>query len=228
MTDSQPQRTSALQRLQKMGAIFTGSDLTIQQGWTNKTASHYLWLWQKQGHIAGLGGHSDVFANLVVDRHPNWEAALLRALPSSIRMGTDCLRMYGWTTQIPSTPLVAIADDGPMYSVKHFDIQRRSNEWFDAVKPGVTREEMGGRSLPHLRPGWALAEMVRERIKDQDAWLIAPDDIDFSSVTPKDASDWRKACKAMDLPATPLNEDSYTALYGEISSSGSTDRPRQR
>ena len=75
---------SAHERLTLLPAVFRGADLTVRFQWTSKTASHYLYLWKRRGLVASLGGHSDVFANLVVGREPDWEAGLRLAMPSAV------------------------------------------------------------------------------------------------------------------------------------------------
>ena len=68
-----PNQLSAFERLRDLPALFRGGDLTRRFGWTSKTASQYLYLWKRRGLVQSLGGHSDVYANLLTDRHPDWE-----------------------------------------------------------------------------------------------------------------------------------------------------------
>ncbi len=183
---------SAFDRLRKLPALFRGSDLTVRLQWDSKKTSHYLWLWKRRNLVRPLGGHSDVFANLVVDARPNWEAALLLARPSAVIVGVECLRRAGWTTQIPHRPEVAVDASLPMISTEHFDVERRPDAWFAAIAPGLIEDDTASidpasRSAPSLRPAWALVDLLARA--DRNACALAPDDIDWSMVTPRERED---------------------------------------
>lgn len=189
---------SAFERLRTLPALFRGVDLTVRFQWDSKKASHYLWLWGQRGLVAGLGGHSDVFANLLVDPNPNWEAAMVMARPSAVVVGIECLRRAGWTTQIPSRPQVAIDSALPLVTTKHFDVRRRSPDWFSAVKSrGMVAGQPGVVSMTALRPAWALADMLASQ--GWGACGLQPDDIDLEEATERDGEDWARACAAFRL-----------------------------
>ena len=193
---------SSVDRLKVLPTIFRGSDITVRFQWNSKTASHYLWLWKRRGLVEPLGGHSDVFANLMVDASPNWEAALLMARPSAVIVGIECLRRAGWTTQIPARPEVAIDHALPLLSSDHFSIERRSEGWFETVRRGISRPaskaaDAVARTAPELRPAWALADMLAT-----SGWGpcgLQPDDIDFDVPMERDRLDWVRATRALRL-----------------------------
>lgn len=194
---------SAHERLASLPAVFRGADLTVRFQWSSKTASHYLYLWKRRGLVASLGGHSDVFANLVVGREPNWEAALRLAMPSAVLVGVEILRRAGWTTQIPYCPEVAVNSAEPTYQVEHFDVKSRPPGWFKLLGPGMTRPE--GQGVALLSPSWALAEMLRS-----DGWGacgLAPDDIYWDEVTESDRVEWAAACEALGMVNLEMNPD---------------------
>ncbi len=181
--------TSALQRLQSLPSVFSGRDLTLRFQWTSKNASQYLYLWGRRGLVQALGGHSDTFANLVVQPRPDWEACLRRAMPSALIVGIEALRRAAWVTQIPARPEVAVDAAMPVYTVDHFTVLARSGRWFEASAKGV----QGGA----LAPAWALADML-----SREGWGVCglmSDDIEWDRVSARDRRQWSAACKAYGL-----------------------------
>ncbi len=180
---------SAIQRLLALPGVFSGKDLTIRFQWTSKTASQYLYLWRKRGLIEPLGGHGDVFANLLVQPRPDWDAALRLAMPSAVIVGIEALRRSGWTTQVPSRPDVFIEAGGPRYSVDRFTIRSRPVRWFEDTRSGIQDG--------CLHPAWALADMLAT-----DGWGdcgLQPDDICWGQVTERDKRQLAAACKVYGL-----------------------------
>lgn len=193
---------SAFERLRDLPAVFRGGDLTRRFGWSSKTASQYLYLWKRRGLVQALGGHSDVYANLLASRHPNWERALIMAMPSCVLVGIEVMRRAGWTTQVPQRPMVAIKAGHAVFKTDHFDLVARTPRWFDQVAPGILGDS--AEELRALRPAWALAD----RLKD-GGWEragLSPDDIDWSELSRADERDWRAACKALGLPRIALRD----------------------
>lgn len=201
------QQTSAIARLQSLPHVFRGSDLTIRFQWTSKTASQYLYLWKRRGLVQGLGGHSDVYANLLTNPMPDWGKAVMVAMPSAVIIGIESLRQAGWTTQVPSRPTVAVNAKQSVFSVEPFEIAARPPQWFELASKGIQGDRALG--LPMLRPAWALADMLRS-----DGWGkcgLWPDDIEWD-VVDCDEADWQAACSAFDLPYRPLNERAASSV----------------
>lgn len=194
---------SAYERLGALPAVFRGTDLTVRFQWSSKTASHYLYLWKRRNLVAGLGGHSDVFANLVVSREPDWEAALRVAMPSAVLVGVEILRRAGWTTQIPFRSEVAVSSAEPTYQVEHFDVKPRPPGWFKLLAPGMVRPNPRGPAM--LSASWALAEMIRS--EGWGACGLAPDDIYWDEVTEQDRAEWDAACRALGMGEMAMNPD---------------------
>lgn len=194
---------SAYERLGTLPPVFRGTDLTVRFQWSSKTASHYLYLWKRRNLVAGLGGHSDVFANLVVSREPDWEAALRLAMPSAVLVGVEVLRRAGWTTQIPYRPEVAASSAESIYQVEYFDVKPRPPGWFKLLAPGVVRPNPRGPAT--LSPSWALAEMIRS--EGWGACGLAPDDVYWDEVTEQDRVEWNAACQALGLGEQAMNPD---------------------
>lgn len=170
-------------------ALFSGRDLTVRFQWTSKAASQYLYLWKKRGLVQPLGGHSDVFANTLVQPQPDWEAALRLAMPSAVVVGTEALRRGGWTTQVPRLPEVYVQAGEPQYAVEHFTVKPKPARWFEDSRPGVQDHS--------LRPAWALADMLKDA-GWHDAGL-QPDDIDWGRVRARDQAQFAAACRAYGL-----------------------------
>ena len=201
MTTRAPQ-ISALERLNSLPEIFRGSDLTVRFGWTSKAASQYVYLWKKRNLVKALGGHSDVYVNMLRTEHPNWEKAVLMAMPKALVIGIEALRQAGWTTQIPQRPTLATAKWEVVYSTDPYEMIPKDESWFALVRPGMP----GGRTtgLPTLRPAWALADLLKDaEWGDMGLW---PDDIVADAITPQDEEDWEQACAAFGINHTPLQE----------------------
>lgn len=183
---------SALERLKGLPDIFRGANITLRFGWDAKQAAHYLYLWRTRGLVAAFGGHSDVYANLVVAPHPDWEKALLEAMPSAVFIGIDALRRYGVTTQITARPEVAVSSAQGIYQTDRFDVSARSPDWFRRVESGIHRE--GPYSI--LKPEWALTDLL----KTNGGWAkcgLDPDDIEWPGGEP-DREEMRVARAALD------------------------------
>ena len=192
------QQTSAIERLQSLPQLFRGADLTVRFQWTSKSASQYLYLWKRRGLVQALGGHSDVFANMLRIQSPDWGKALQMAMPSAVVTGVEELRQEGWTTQVPHRPTVAVNVKQRVFSVDCFEVSARNPRWFDITRPGIN----GDGSLPTLRPAWALADLLREQGWGECG--LWPDDIEWTEITEQDEQDWRLACQALGLPSTEL------------------------
>lgn len=188
-------RISALTRLRDLPAIFRGSDLTLRFGWSSKTASQYIYLWRRAQIVEPFGGHSDVYANTIVDPSPDWERALAMAMPSAVVVGVECLRRVGWITQIPATTAVAVHAASVVYSTAHFAVERRSATWFETIQPGLVRGQAG--RAPSLHPAYALADLIA-----REGWGrcgLDRDDIDVDALTAGDRARLRRAMHAFAL-----------------------------
>lgn len=185
---------SSIQRLQSLPGLFSGKDLTVRFQWTSKAASQYLYLWKKRGLVQPLGGHSDVFANLLVQPQPDWETALRLAMPSAVIVGVEALRRGGWTTQVPSQPEVFVQVGESQFTVERFSVKPKSARWFEDSKPGI-RDHC-------LRPAWALAEMLKNAGWHETA--LQPDDIDWERLRAQDRVQFVSACRAYGLDASEL------------------------
>lgn len=193
---------SAIARLQDLPAVFRGADLTVRFQWTSKTASQYLYLWKKRGLVDGLGGHSDVFVNLLASKQPDWEKALQAAMPSAVIVGIEALRRARWTTQVPQRPNIAVDVTQSVFSTERFEISPRDHAWFAATRAGILNDRNG--TLPQLAPAWALADLLRE--SEWGSCGLWPDDIEWSEVTPVDEAQWRGACEVFKMPDSELHE----------------------
>ncbi len=190
-------QVSAIERLMSLPALFRGADLTVRFRWTSKTASQYLYLWRQRGLVQPLGGHSDVHANLLKDPVPDWQRAVLMAMPSAVVVGVEALRCVGWTTQIQRRPDIAVNGTHRIFGIDPFVALPRTPEWFEAVRPGIRRGPPD--TLPVLRPAWALADMLQTQ-----GWGkcgLWPDDVYWDEAGEQDRDDWRLAAAAMGVPA---------------------------
>ena len=202
MSASAAGQISAFERLRDLPALFRGGDLTRRFGWSSKSASQYLYLWKRRGLVDALGGHSDIYANLLASRHPDWERALTMAMPSAVLVGIEVLRRAGWTTQVPRRPIVAVKAGHAVFKTDHFDVVTRTPRWFDQVAPGLLSDS--AQELRSLRPAWALADQLKD-----GSWELgglSPDDIEWSQISRADERDWRSACKALGLPSSVLRD----------------------
>lgn len=194
------QYTSAHERLRSLPELFRGSDLTVRHGFDSKTASQYLYLWKERELVAPLGGHSDVYANLVRNPQPQWERAVLMAMPSAVLVGIEVLRRAGWTTQIPSRPQVAVNARQRHYRVNPYEMDFRGAKWFKQAAQGIVHHANG--VLPSLHPAWALADLLRDQ--EWGEMGLHPDDIEWEVVDEVAEEQWEKACQAYGMAAEPL------------------------
>ena len=193
-------QVSSFERLRDIPALFRGGDLTRRFGWTSKTASQYLYLWKRRGLVQSLGGHSDVYANLLASRHPDWEGAVAMAMPSAVLIGIEALRRAGWTTQLVQRPMVAVKSGYPMFKTDRFDVVTRDPHWFERVAPGI--EGGAGEGLRTLRPAWAFADLLHHTSWEHSG--LSPDDIEWSQAATAER-DWRSARKAFGLAPVALS-----------------------
>ena len=196
------QQISAIARLQSLPPVFRGADLTVRFQWTSKAASQYLYLWQRRGLVRGLGGHSDVYANLLTNPNPNWEKALLAAMPTAVVVGIEALRQAGWTTQVPQRPVVAVNAKQSVFSIDPYEIVQRDAKWFERASAGIIGDRVG--ALPVLKPAWALADMLRAQ--DWGDCGLWQDDMEWSQMSEQDEQDWQTACRVFDLPQSKLQD----------------------
>ena len=189
--------------LRLLPSFFHVADLTIRFRWTAKAASRYLYHWKIQGYVVALGGQSGIYANLVVDKDPQWESALRMIMPTAVVIGIEILRRAGWTTQIPYVPTVAVNAAKRVCKVEHFNVEALPPEWYDLMACGIRENEAG--ALPYLTPAWALADLIR-----REGWCdcgVGPDDIYWYMVTERDRQEWVTACSALHLGSMPMNPD---------------------
>ena len=208
--------TSAIERLNALPEVFTGSELTVLFGWKSAIASSYLAHWRRAGLIKSLGGRSDVHMNLLANRQVNPELALRRAFPRAVKVAVDVLRAAGWTTQIPARPEVAVPQSSSRYSITSFELTTRSDKWFSVVQPGIER---GVHGIDRLKPAWALVDMIH-RARDRrikHAWLLDPEDLDLESV--RNNKHLATALQAFDLPADCLLDNGYETLSDNFAQS---------
>lgn len=193
---------SAFERLRDLPPLFRGGELTRRFGWSSKSASQYLYLWKRRGLVESFGGHSDIYANLLASRHPDWERALVMAMPSAVLIGIEAMRRAGWTTQVLQRPMVAVKAGRAVFKTERFDVAAHTPVWFDQIAPGISGDSP--EQLRVLRPAWALADQLK-----QGGWErggLSPDDIEWSQISRADERDWRLACKALQLPGIALRD----------------------
>ena len=200
---------SAIDRLRALPEIFRGGEVTVLFQWTSKKASHYLYLWKQRGLIEPLGGHSDVFVNLLANPRPDWSRALQMAMPSAVVVGVEALRRAGWITQIPGMMDVAVEAGSRVFATNRFSVTTRTKSWFRTTATACE----GDRTLapPTLRPAWALADLFRQASLGSSGathapmnWCgtgLQPDDIEWYEIGPDDQSDWAQARRQWRLAA---------------------------
>lgn len=188
--------------LATMPFVFHLADLTMWGGWEPQFARRRLYHWVKQGLVAPLGGHSEVYANLTISPYPDWEMGVRMVMPSAVVTGLEVLRRAGWITQIPYLPTITVSSNQRSYNVSRFSITVQTPAWFESIDPGITDE---GIALPFLAPAWALADIICH-----EGWQrcgIDPDDLYWDQVTKADERDWTRACHALGMGDIPMNPE---------------------
>lgn len=211
---------SAIQRLRELPVVFSGRELSVRWGWSSSQTSNYLVAWQRAQHVRALGGHSDVYMNLVVQPLANTEQALRFALPQAVFVGAHVLREAGWTTQIVQRPQVAVPAAGPRWTLRDYELSPRSGNWFSRCHAAIDRHPQ---AVSRLDAGWALVDMIdravsacgrRGAARVADAWLLAPDDLDLEQARSHGATEI--ALQAFGLAAGLLSESGYGELFDEL------------
>lgn len=215
---------SAIERLNSLPEVFTGSELTVIFGWKSTIASNYIANWKRSGLIKSLGGRSDIHMNLIKNPSVSKELALRRAYPHAVKIGLDVLRQAGWTTQIPSSIEIAVPKLSTIYEIEGVTISFRPDSWFSVVKSGIIYSDEG---IDQLKPAWALVDMIA-RASDKrvsNAWILDPDDLDIDEVAK--SKDIPKALECFGMPKDLLKDDGYETLYSDLfqkKSNASTQR----
>lgn len=179
---------------------YSNIEFTSKLQMTGKAASQYLYLWKGKGLVQSLGGQLGVWANMLTTRHPNWDEALLMAMPTAVLVGIEALRRASWTTQIPQRPQVAVNVRKRRTQTDLYEIDFRGARWFNASKAGIVRTQNG--HLPCLSPAWALADLLRQ--EEWGDFGLQRDDIEWEQVTEEDESQWTAACQAYDIDQPSL------------------------
>lgn len=148
---------NTITRLQQLPGLFTATDVVLKCGMATKEVQQFLWRCKKKEYIKSFGGRSEVYANLIVDRNPNWDIAATMAMPSAIIIGVEALREHGWTTQIQRTPDLAVLTGVLNYTTDFYTVIPKNSAWYAKVKPVLLNDI---RALPVLHPAWALADML--------------------------------------------------------------------
>lgn len=188
---------SGADRLRQLPHLFTGKEAGLLFGWDAKTASQYLWMWKTKGWVQSFGGRSDVYANTLLAPGPNWEAALVMAMPTATIGGLESLRRAGWITQVPIQPLALIRSIDTPFENERYTVEKRLRGWWKAVGPEIIAGERG-QAARQLPPAWALADLLRQH--GWEAPGLHSDDIDWDAVTNADRAQWQKATAAFELP----------------------------
>lgn len=202
MTGRPHEYVSVHDRLMGLPPVFRGADLTLRFGWTSKNASQYLYQWSRAGWVEGFGGRSDVYANLVVSRAPDWDAAAALAFPGAILSGIEPLRRAGWVTQCPALPEITLAPTDREFGVASFTLRRCSKSYWARLQPGIVTGAAG--QLASLTPAWALVDLLK-----RESWGdcgLTPDDVYWDLLTPKDRRALAQAAHALGVPAEDIGE----------------------
>ena len=202
---------SARQRLKELGRFgpFFEGRLAMQVfGWSAKTAAHYVWLWQDDGHVKALGGKSDIYFNLVTepDFERYLEAAVRRAMPGATLGARNVLHAAGITTQRPGVLHLLTRPAAPTYAIDNVDIAPRRARFWSAVDALRGRSPGTATGLPRLSVAAALADSAL------DISGLAPDDIDFDEVSGKDTRILRRLLELMGVRDLIESDDANT-LY---------------
>ena len=164
------------------------------------TSSQYLYLWRRRQLISAFGGHADVFANLLVAAHPDWDQALAMAMPSAVITGPECLRRAAWITQIPNRPDVAVLASSRLFATVISTSADSRRPGSSRCGPACCSATLANRAR-QLHPAWALADMLAT--EGWGACGITPDDVDGSALKRRDHTVLTQALNALGVPPLP-------------------------
>lgn len=190
--------TSNFDRLRKLPAVFSGAELARALSISPESFFVYVSRLKKAEFIRPLGGHSDIYFNLVRDLQ--WEKhlrhAIARAIPSAIELGANPLYNAGWSTQRPKKLEVAVLSNGKGARSK-FDtvsLSTRRPRWFEAVTHGEGIAASSG-GLLTLKPAWALADAALS--PSADDYRPGPDELYLDSAGARETQEFCKAAKLL-------------------------------
>ena len=192
-------RTSAIDRLRGLPAVFRSGPFLLQSGLTKESAQVLLSRWSTRGLIEPLGGRTGIYFNLIAD--PNGaetrlgEAVTLR-FPEVLVCAASILHAAAWTTQTPHTVYVAVLASESLPTFDRIELCPRPRAWFSAVE---TCKAVGLNPLYGMRaltPAFAwqdmetfLPGMLGEDDLDENRLLAAQKQIEAARNA---LSRWRK------------------------------------
>lgn len=205
------QSPTARQVLSKFGPLLTGAEVAQQMGWDSLKVSASMTQWQKDGWVGSVAPHSDLYFNL--STYPesavrDLDVAILRLMPSVVRIGARVLKESGLITQHAYIDEFAVLRGEPRYQVGRVELFLRGRHWYEVMGSYFERET----TIPELSPGAALAEGLFSN--ELNYWCPAPDDIEFDMTDESVERDFRKVLP--ELMRLHRHEwkggDSYTAI----------------
>lgn len=180
------------ERLKQLPSVFTMADLCRVSSVTPKDASVMLHRWRAREMVRSFSPKSGVYFNLV--NSPQWEdnleTALVRVLPSSVRVGEDVLFQAGWITQKSRSPAYAVWEEGRHVALEDILLVDRPSSWYQLLHTlkGLTSQ----RPVPSVSPSFALADALI--FGNGELWVPAPDDLYIDDVS---GGDFVKALHAL-------------------------------
>lgn len=187
---------SAIDRLNSLPDVFTGTDVMRACSWDSKRTNEMLARWKKRGWVGTLGKRLDVYSNNIKLTEDVRLACMLNKWDANaLDLSHSVWSAAGWTTQfslrsiVASTRIVRDVETDDVY------LKYRPLRWWKTVYPGIVHKTEP-LDLHKLKPEWLLAEALYSG--DKDLWLPDPDDLDFYEIEEStQLTDWNKAFIAM-------------------------------
>lgn len=212
---------SAIDRLNALPEVFTGTDVMRACGWDSKRTNEMLTRWKKRGWVGSLGKRLDVYSNNIKLSEDVRLAYMLNKWDANaLDLSHTVWSTAGWTTQfslrniVASTRIVRDVEADDVY------LKYRPLRWWKTVYPGII-QKTESLDLHKLKPEWLLAEALFS--SDHDLWLPDPDDLDFYEIEDTvSVEDWNCAFKSLSAyynkeynPASSM-EESYIKSWSEL------------
>jgi hypothetical protein len=167
-------RTSAIEALRKLPAVFTNKDAMRALGLRPEYTKLVLHRWKSRDLVRAAGPRLGVFYNLIVA--PNWEAqqstAIRLVYPSAVAIGATVLHRHGWITPIPRQIQIAVLSAPTVPRMDGVETHKRPLGWYQRMGPWG--DSILG--LPALRPEAALEDCRAHR---DTMWCPDEDDLDI-------------------------------------------------
>jgi len=177
---SSKSRISSMDRLSRLPALFSLSDLCRLHGMSVESAKLWVTRMARLDKVKFVGPRTGYYFNSLIfpNAHINNLLDAVHAIyPSAIVIGANVLHAYGWITQIPQIYDVAIISQKSLATIYGVTLHMRPRSWYieQQRNNAVLRQGESHFSIDSLTPAAALNDLRAH--KHTHIWVPDPDDL---------------------------------------------------